>query len=245
MYVSAKKAIKKTKFPTWARVLVITASSLAVIIAASVLGVVIFASDYYRADDVAISAMAEGESMGSYTVFDGGGELGLVFYPGGKVEHTAYAPLMRSLADNGITCVLVDMPLNLALLNVNAWRDAVKQAPNVTKWYIGGHSLGGAMASTACSNDTFSGLILLAAYPTSEIQVPTLSIYGSLDGVLNRDKYEDGMDKITGGCNELVIEGGNHSGFGSYGAQDGDGIAHITNQKQVEITVDAILKFMK
>ena len=45
---------------------------------------------------------------------------GLIFYPGGKVEYTAYLPLMESLAQKGILCVLVRMPFNLAVLDVNA-----------------------------------------------------------------------------------------------------------------------------
>jgi len=42
-----------------------------------------------------------------------------IFYPGGKVEHTAYVPLLRACAERGILCVLVQMPCNLAVLNVN------------------------------------------------------------------------------------------------------------------------------
>ena len=45
---------------------------------------------------------------------------GIIFYPGGKVEYTAYEPLMKSLADKGFFCVLVRMPYNLAVLNIDA-----------------------------------------------------------------------------------------------------------------------------
>lgn len=41
--------------------------------------------------------------------------------------------------------------------------------------------------------------------------------------------------------NELVIEGGNHAGFGSYGAQAGDGEATISQEKQWRQTADEIL----
>ena len=45
---------------------------------------------------------------------------GLIFYLGGKVENTAYAPLLYDLAADGILCVLVKIPCNLAVLDMNA-----------------------------------------------------------------------------------------------------------------------------
>ena len=43
---------------------------------------------------------------------------------------------------------------------------------------------------------------------------------------------------------ELVLEGGNHAGFGAYGEQKGDGMADITSiQQQVE-TAEAIMDFV-
>ena len=44
----------------------------------------------------------------------------LVFYPGGKVEPTAYLPLLTALAEDGIDCFLVRMPLNMAFLDIEA-----------------------------------------------------------------------------------------------------------------------------
>ena len=39
---------------------------------------------------------------------------------------------------------------------------------------------------------------------------------------------------------EEVIEGGNHAYFGKYGFQEGDGDATITNENQIETTVDIV-----
>ena len=46
-------------------------------------------------------------------------ETGLIFYPGAKVEETAYAPVMDGLAQQGIFCVTVKMPAHLAILKPN------------------------------------------------------------------------------------------------------------------------------
>src|SRR5512135_1218189 len=39
------------------------------------------------------------------------GDTGMIFYPGGLVDPAAYAPLMKSLSDQGIMTVIVPMPL--------------------------------------------------------------------------------------------------------------------------------------
>ena len=85
-----------------------------------------------------------------YPEEDNASDIGLIFYPGGKVETEAYAPLLDQLAEQGITCVLVEMPLHLAVFDINAADDIYEQFPEITSWYLCGHSLGGAMASQLC-----------------------------------------------------------------------------------------------
>ena len=41
----------------------------------------------------------------------------LFFYPGGKVETSAYEPLMQACAAQDILCVLVSMPFHLAVFD--------------------------------------------------------------------------------------------------------------------------------
>ncbi len=65
------------------------------------------------------------------------------------MEHTAYAPLLRACAEQGILCVLVKMPCNLAVLNVNGADGIRERFPGIDRWYIGGHSLGRAVAAVA------------------------------------------------------------------------------------------------
>lgn len=128
-------------------------AALAVMILAVLIGGDTYLSDYYHASDLAVEAMAvqedgiQVEQDGSVTWFlPGEPTAGLIFYPGGMVEDTAYAPLMRAFAENGILCGLVKMPGNLAVLSPNA-ADGLQQAhPEITEWYIGSHSLGSAMA---------------------------------------------------------------------------------------------------
>ncbi|MBQ8619541.1 MAG: alpha/beta hydrolase [Clostridia bacterium] len=170
---------------------------------------------------------------------------GLIFYPGGLVDHRAYAPLMQALCDRGVLCLLVQMPLDLAVLDMNAADGLQEMHPEADCWLIGGHSLGGAMAASYAGEhaDVCDGLVLLGAYSTTDLsgtELSVLSVYGSEDGVLNREKYDECLKHYPQDFEEIVIEGGCHAYFGDYGVQKGDGVPMITREAQIEITADAI-----
>lgn len=215
-----------------------------------------YVSDYYHADETALEAMAyqtdsvQTEQDGDIIWFVPEDlTAGLIFYPGGKVENTAYAPLLRACAEQGILCALVRMPGNLAVLDANAADGLQQEHPEVTTWYIAGHSLGGAMASNyaAAHSEDFDGLILLAAYSTKDLTGTTLralSVYGSEDGVMNRESYEKNWSNLPADTSEVVLDGGCHAQFGSYGPQDGDGIPTISGEEQIRQTVEAIAAFV-
>jgi len=176
-------------------------------------------------------------------------DTGFIFYPGGKVDEKAYEPLLIEIAaKDNVTCVLVKMPLHLAVFDINAADKVIRNFPNIKKWYIGGHSLGGAMAASYVQEHTeaFSGLILLGAYPTKKLpdEFPVLTLYGSNDKVMNKDKYNENK-KYAKNLNEYVIQGGNHAWFGYYGEQKGDEKATITHEKQWEEVTVQIDKFLR
>lgn len=228
----------------------------AAVLLAIVLAVAVYAGDYYRAAETAIEAMAGSDTVtveqtGNLTIFaPEAPQAGFVFYPGGKVEHTAYAPLLLELAREGILCVLVQMPLNLAVLDMDAAEGIPEMYPGVEKWYIGGHSLGGSMAASyaADNGDAFEGLVLLAAYSTADLtetDLEVLSLYGSEDRVLNLEKYEEYMENLPEDTCEWVIPGGNHAQFGSYGPQEGDGEATVSPEEQLASAVQEILALIR
>lgn len=218
----------------------------------------IYLGDFYKASDaalVSISKPTEGivvsEEPNKMIVFKPKDAMeGLIFYPGGKVEYEAYAPLMEALAKEGILCVLVHMPANLAVLDVNAADGIQEDFPQIEEWYIGGHSLGGSMAASYLGKhiDEYEGLILFSSYSTEDLRtsdLDVLSIYGSEDGVLNADKYDSNQVNLPSEFEEFVIEGGCHAYFGSYGKQDGDGKPTITNEEQIRITAEKVKAFME
>lgn len=210
----------------------------------------LYFSDYYRASERAKALLPDNAcKLGTARArfFDGPGEdSALIFYPGAKVEAAAYAPLLRRIADGGVDCYLVEMPLRFALLNIDA-ADGLIGRGGYSHWVLAGHSLGGVAAAsyTASHRDRTAGLVLLAAYPTKELEgLPFLTIYGDRDGVLNRESYEKSRPLWPDGARELVIPGGNHAGFADYGPQRGDGEAEIPPEEYWDRTAEAILDWI-
>lgn len=211
-----------------------------------------YINTYYRASETTTDAVKNAEKLDKdILVFKPDDEIkaGLIFYPGGKVEYTAYASLMEACAEEGILCVLVKMPCNLAVLDIQAADGIQEQFPDVKEWYMGGHSLGGSMAASYIGKNVedFKGLILLASYSTEELSdrgVDVLSIYGTEDQVLNKEKYMEYEENLPADYREVVIDGGCHAYFGNYGEQEGDGEAKISREEQQRITVESMDKFV-
>jgi len=230
--------------------LIITLAVISVI----VLSCAIYLSDYYRADGGAIAEFAEGYEVTGRHVSNGviayepsEPTAGLIFYPGGKVEYTAYEPLMLALAEKGVLCVLVKMPFNLAVLDMNAANGIPELFPHIESWFVGGHSLGGSMAASCAANNAerFAGVILLGSYSTADLtKVNVLSLYGSEDKVMNGEKYAEYKHNLPADLEERIIEGGCHAGFGMYGTQDGDGAPTITSAEQIRLTAELIFEFI-
>lgn len=224
--------------------------------AAILLGVLLiwYGNDSYPAAAEAVQALEDTDvvavkEIGDGILFDGAGEdAALIFYPGAKVEYTAYAPVMKMLAEEGIDCFLLEMPYHMAIFGMDRAGDIMEQY-TYDSWYLGGHSLGGAMAASYASGhpEQLNGLVLLAAYPTKPLPeegMRVLSLYGSEDGVLNMEKLAQGEQYMPEDAVTFCIEGGNHAGFGSYGDQKGDGKARITGEEQWKETVVQIRNMM-
>ncbi len=234
---------------------IIVLSSVVLVVLIIILAFAAYLGDYYHADDASIAAFisqydVKTENIGNITVFGTGEEkYGFIFYPGGKVEADAYIPLMCALSDKDVFSVLVEMPGNLAVLDINAADGISEKYPMIENWYIGGHSLGGSMAAAYLENNTdeYCGLVLLGSYSTadfSESNIRALSLYGSEDKVMNREKYEKYKKNLPKDTIEAEIEGACHAYFGMYGEQDGDGVPTIECEKQINVTANSIKEFI-
>lgn len=173
----------------------------------------------------------------------------LIFYPGAFVEHTAYKPLLTAIANKGIDCFLLKMPLNFPLFNINAANRINKKLYKIKNWYIGGHSFGAVGASFHLNfNKTdYKGVIFLSSYSLmdfSKSDVKILSILGTEDKIINLKYYRAFKNRNRKNFKEIIIKGGNHSYFGMYGTMKRDGIPKITNIEQIDFTANEITNFI-
>ena len=183
---------------------------------------------------------------------DGEADIGLVFYPGGRVDPRAYAPPMRALAEEGVQTVIVPMPLNLAVLAPNRAADVTDAYPEIDQWAVGGHSLGGAMAARFAHQrpGAVGGLVLWVSYPAqnddlSGRDLEVTSIYGTRDGLAAVETVVDSSRLLPPDTEWVRIEGGNHAQFGWYGTQSGDEAATISREEQQEIVISATLDLLQ
>jgi hypothetical protein len=169
-------------------------------------------------------------------------QIGFVFYQGGLVDSKGYSYLAK-LANFGITVFIEDFYRNLAFFDPSRINKRIKEYQNINKWYLGGHSLGGAMACryVASNPSKIKGLILLGSYSDRLIKdVKVLSIYGSLED----DSMETRTDNLPEDTIYVEIDGGNHTNFGMYALQKGDPESTNTKKEQQDIVLYEIENFI-
>ena len=177
--------------------------------------------------------------------------IGFIFYPGGRVDYRSYAPLAHAIANEGYLTIIAPMPLNLAIFGANSASAVIASFPNITNWAIGGHSLGGSMAAQYVfeNQNRTNGLILLAAYPASGLnisdsEISVVTIHGTNDGLVTTKQIDDSLQQLPPSTIRSEIVGGNHAQFGWYGTQSGDGLATITREQQQNQTVTSVVQLL-
>lgn len=176
-------------------------------------------------------------------------KIGVVFYQGAKVEVESYSYLGEALAKDGHFVVMPKLPLNLAILGTNVVDSVIEKYPEVQKWYVAGHSMGGAMISRYAfqHEEKVDGIILLGSYPADDFStklIPMLSIYGEVDGLATVEKIKNSKKLLSKNATMHMIKGGNHANFGMYGEQKGDNASLITPKAQQDETVKVIEQWL-
>lgn len=182
----------------------------------------------------------------------GGTDTALVFYPGARVHPNAYLPVLAPVtAETGMTIFIPQAPLSLAVFDIDMAAPIIESHPEVEEWYVGGHSLGGAMACRYAHGnaDQLTGLVLFGSYCDRSLRgtdVQVLSVQGSRDTVVDRTTYRENRANLPDNTTvEVTITGMNHTQFGSYAGQRGDSRATVPYRTAHEQLQAVLIEFVR
>lgn len=178
-------------------------------------------------------------------------DIGFIFYTGARVPPAAYAAILRPLAQRGVAVFIPQLPFNFAIFDLERANAVIAANPLIRRWYLGGHSLGGASAAIFLSRypDAAEGIAFLASYPSAQADLSSwrgraLSIAADRDGLATLEKFEAAGGFLPRDTVAIVLEGANHAGFGRYGPQKGDGSATMPKDEQERRTAAALFAFI-
>ncbi len=220
------------------------------LVAVIVVAFLVYVGDYYKPDEVAQTVYEENNKQLEF--IGENKEYGFIIYPGGKVDEVAYITLAKLLNDEGYTSIVAGFPFNIGFLGLNEADGIIEKHSDVEKWVIVGHSLGGVSSAVYANEnpDKVDSLVFLSSYSTEDLtdtDINVLSIKASNDTVLNESGYQEAMvnyNEEKNNYREVIIEGGNHAGYGNYGDQEGDGVNEIGHDVQQQIVKDNISEFL-
>ena len=231
---------------------------LGIILAAALIGGVIWATYTRPPLPDSLAALESDElvdvSLEPWIIFDPAGDetVGLIYYPGGRVDPRGYSPLLREISEQGYMVVVPSMPINMAIFNTDAADEIIAYFPVVENWVIAGHSVGGAAAAIYANNnpEDIAGLVIWASFPPNNSELastnlPVTLIYGELDEGSNLPVLEDRKSLLPQDTVYVEIPGGDHHQFGSYLVQEDKDRSTISKAEQHKIIVDATLDLLK
>lgn len=235
----------------------ISAGALIFVVLTSLGGVAWWNSQTYPASEAALQALqsddrvvvTQADGLITFEPVNRQASIGFILYPGAGVDYRAYAPVLHQIAARGHFAAVVRVPLNLAFFDSGAANRVMELYPAIQHWAVGGHSLGGVAASgfVEANLDRIAGLVLWASYPADDAlaaaPVQVISIYGTND-MAGMEPFDRSRAQLPMGAQFVVIDGGNHAQFGSYGPQRGDNPAGISAEEQWTQIVEATAQFL-
>lgn len=220
------------------------------VILVAIIGFLVWTQLTYGPTEEALGYAAEATEVDNRLEFgDPSSEIGVILYPGAKVEKEAYAYYGTRLAEEGVFVAIPSLRLNLGILDIDAAETIIAAHPDIERWVVGGHSLGGSAASGYAleHEEQVEGVIFLASYPISTMadsDLRVLSVSGEIDGLANESDIEASRDTVPDDTVFHPIKDGNHANFGMYGPQSGDNDSPLSAKEQLDETIDQIIDWL-
>jgi pimeloyl-ACP methyl ester carboxylesterase len=175
---------------------------------------------------------------------DGRGETGILYFPGARVNPYSYLYPLSEIAASGVTVVIMDPLMNMALFDTRSVEELALAAPEVNDWVLSGHSLGGVRACMLAQHPDVVGLVLMGSYCATDISaldIPMLQVLASKDGLIDTEAVSASASLLPDSARTIMLEGASHASFGTYGDQPGDGTATL-NRAEVREALTALFQ---
>ena len=177
--------------------------------------------------------------------------MGVIVYPGAYVDIRGYVPTLRPIAAAGYRVVVVPMPFELAIFGINSALDVEAANPDIKRWAIIGHSVGGAMAALFAGRhvDATEGLIIWDSYPPSAAHLgdfpkPVWLIHRATPNGEPPASFSNNRYLFPRDSHWVPIPGGIHMYFGSFvgGGYVEDWAPNIDRAQQRRLVVAATIQ---
>jgi hypothetical protein len=178
--------------------------------------------------------------------------VGLVYLAGARVDPAAYAAKLSGLADAGVTVVIARPTLNFAIFELRPLStfEGLAARSGVTRWYVGGHSLGGVRACQYAADaapGAVAGVIFFGSYCSADIStggLPVLTLSATRDGLSTPEKIAAAARLLPSNAQLVRLPGADHAQFGDYGVQPGDNPATASDAQAKREITKAVLAFL-
>ncbi len=146
---------------------------------------------------------------------------GLIFYPGGECDERGYSQTLRAIAAAGYLVVMPPMPFQLAVFDPGAAAEVIEGFPEISKWAVAGHSLGGSMAAYFAHRhpSEVAGLLLWDAYAPDDMSASELKvrmIHRSDESGAPPKAYATKLPLLPKQTEFVPLVGAQHLNFGNF-----------------------------
>ena len=171
----------------------------------------------------------------------------LSYIPAQRQMKEAMRILHSSSMPKGILLLFRTFPC-ICLFGDRNREEIIEDNPEVEKWFLIGHSLGGLPISQIAAKqpEKLEGIAFVASLmicDLSDTDLSAIRITAEHDGVMPDKMMESNLDYLPENSTSVMIEGANHNQFGAYWHPGFDGKATITWKEQQDQMISLILDF--
>ncbi|MCC8149899.1 MAG: alpha/beta hydrolase [Lachnospiraceae bacterium] len=183
--------------------------------------------------------------------FHGDKKIGFLIFTGAQTDEPAYAYIAYLLHRGSYPVVIPKQPFQMSAFGVKHGMEIMESHPEIEKWILIGHSLGGVPVSriAAARPDQVIGAAFLATYASADLSgldISAIRIVAENDGIMDNDRMPNFNHNLPEDSATVIIKGANHQGFAAYDSlSNRDGKATISWQEQNELSVRYILEFFE